>query len=67
MGVTGCDGSFSAGDAVEVFGGGEQLIAKGVATMDVGSLTSVMGRRTSELAEGESTVIHRDNLVVLAP
>ena len=67
VGVTGCSGQFGAAEAVEVFGPGERLIAKGVAALGAEGIVAVMGRRTTDLNEGESIVIHRDNLVVLAP
>lgn len=61
-GVTGVDGQFSAGAAIEVRHGGG-LIAKGLAAMAAADVTQAQGRHSS-VAGGE--VIHRDDLVVLA-
>jgi glutamate 5-kinase len=60
-GVTGVDGVFSAGAAVEVKHG-DRLIAKGLASMSAAEIARVRGEHTS-VAGGE--VIHRDDLVVL--
>lgn len=64
VGVVGCTGNFGHSDAVEVFTN-DRLIAKGVASLDAGQIRAVMGRRTADLDEGRSMIIHRDNLVVL--
>ncbi len=66
VGVTKCDGQFKSGEAVEVLTGDQRLIAKGVSQLDADRAAAVMGRRTAELGDGESVIIHRDNLVVLA-
>ncbi len=66
VGVVACEGSFDAGDAVEVYTSTDELIAKGVTAVGAGRTAAVMGRRTADLAEGESLIIHRDNLVLLA-
>ncbi|MDH3498615.1 MAG: glutamate 5-kinase [Acidimicrobiia bacterium] len=66
VGVVGCTGEFGHGDAVEVYTDDGAMIAKGVTAMDAIRTAAVMGRRTTELAEGDSLVIHRDNLVVLS-
>lgn len=60
-GVTGVDGSFAAGAAVEVRHG-HDLVAKGLVAMSAGEIARVKGQHTS-VAGGE--VIHRDDLVVL--
>lgn len=62
VGVTGVDGMFSVGDAVEVVDGDGNLIAKGLVRVGSSMLAQVAGRHTSEVG-GE--VIHRDDLVVL--
>lgn len=61
VGVTGVEGSFSRGSAVEVLRG-DSLIAKGLAGMSAAEIGRVLGEHSS-LAGGE--VIHRDDLVVL--
>ncbi len=61
VGVTGVEGSFSGGAAVEVRHEGS-LIAKGLAAMSANEILRVRGEHTS-VAGGE--VIHRDDLVVL--
>lgn len=60
-GVTGVEGLFGAGAAVEVTCDG-QLIAKGLAEMPSVEISRVQGEHSS-VAGGE--VIHRDDLVVL--
>lgn len=61
VGVTGVEGSFSAGAAVEVTHD-ETLVAKGLTSMSAADITNVRGQH-SDVAGGE--VIHRDDLVVL--
>ena len=60
-GVSGVEGSFSGGAAVEI-AHGERLIAKGLVAMSAVEIDRVRGKHTS-VAGGE--VIHRDDLVVL--
>jgi len=62
VGVTGVDGDFSIGDAVEVIDADGGLLGKGLTGLGASMLTKVAGRHTSEVG-GE--VIHRDDLVVL--
>ena len=62
VGVTGVDGMFSVGDAVEVVDGEGNLVGKGLVRVGSSMLTQVAGRHTWEVG-GE--VIHRDDLVVL--
>jgi glutamate 5-kinase len=62
VGVTGVDGQFAVGDAVEVIDGNGALVAKGLVRIGSSTLETVVGRHTSEVG-GE--VIHRDDLVVL--
>ena len=61
VGVTGVEGVFPEGAAVEVKHG-DALIAKGLVAMSAAEITRVRGEHTS-VAGGE--VIHRDDLVVL--
>ena len=60
-GVTGVEGSFPIGAAVEVRSGGD-LVAKGLVAMAAGDIARMKGEHSS-VAGGE--VIHRDDLVVL--
>lgn len=62
VGVTGVDGSFSQGSAIEITGPSGAVIAKGVTRLGSGELARVAGLR-SDVAGGE--VVHRDDLVVL--
>lgn len=70
-GVRGVEGSFRAGDAVEVRVEGEaRAFAKGIAQYDASELRRVLGKPSAELPallgyEGPETVIHRDDLVLL--
>jgi glutamate 5-kinase len=64
-GVTGAEGSFAAGDAVEVAGPDGQVFAKGIARRDAAAVRAAAGKRSHELDDGEPEVIHRDDLVVL--
>ena len=62
VGVTGVDGQFGIGDAVEVIDTGGALVGKGLVGIASTTLGDAAGRHTSEVG-GE--VIHRDDLVVL--
>jgi glutamate 5-kinase len=62
VGVTGVDGEFAVGDAIEVVDGDGVLVGKGVAGVGSSLLAEVAGRHTSEVG---AEVIHRDDLVVL--
>jgi glutamate 5-kinase len=62
VGVTGVEGDFTNGDAVEVVDAAGELVAKGLAGLSASMLQRVTGQHTSE-AGGE--VIHRDDLVML--
>ena len=64
-GVIGVDGSFEAGDAVDVAGPDGTVFGKGLARLG-GRPLAVAGRRTAELPDGTPhEVVHRDDLVVL--
>lgn len=63
VGVTGLEGSFPEGAAVEVVGPDGALVAKGLVTVSSTGLIPLLGRRTHGGWGGE--VIHRDDLVVL--
>lgn len=60
-GVTGVEGGFGVGAAIEVHHDGA-LIAKGLTALSAGDIVATRGQHTS-VAGGE--VIHRDDLVVL--
>jgi glutamate 5-kinase len=65
-GVIGVDGTFDAGDAVELAGPDGTVFGKGLARLGAKALASVAGRQTAELPEGTPhEVVHRDDLVVL--
>ena len=64
VGVVEVTGDFAAGAAIEVFGPGQVLVAKGVTALASTQLRTMMGSRTADLGiDGEA--IHRDVLVVL--
>ncbi len=64
-GVRSIEGSFVAGDAVEVVADG-RAFAKGIVRLSASALASAAGKRTSDLDDGvPHEVIHRDDLVVL--
>ncbi len=70
VGVTGADGEFSAGDAVEVVDPHGVIVARGLTNYDVADVALVAGRSTTsasaEYGSGYAReVIHRDDLVVL--
>ncbi|MBW3662656.1 MAG: glutamate 5-kinase [Actinobacteria bacterium] len=70
VGVTGVDGSFSAGDAVEVVDPEGHAVARGLVNYDVGDVAKLAGRSTSaavdEFGPGFAReVIHRDDLVLV--
>jgi len=66
-GIRDVQGHFDAEGAVEVVDAAGHVFAKGLVTMDAGTVRSAAGRRTADLPAGSPTeVIHRDDLVVLA-
>lgn len=71
VGVTGCEGSFVAGDAVEVVAPDGRIVARGLCAYDAASVGRLAGLTTDEAvatlgpAFGRE-VIHRDDLAVLA-
>ena len=69
-GVVGVEGSFGDGDAVDVVGPDNAVVARGLVNYNAVELPHLIGRTTSELAAlhgpgYEREVIHRDDLVVL--
>jgi len=68
-GVTGADGTFERGDAVDVAGPGGQVLARGLAAYSRADVLRIMGRRSSEIEQlvgfrGRDEIIHRDDLVL---
>lgn len=71
VGVTGFEGRFAVGDAVEVAGPDQTVVARGLVNYDASELARIAGRHTVEAAETfgpgyAREVIHRDDLVVFA-
>lgn len=69
-GVTGVEGEFSAGDAVELASVNGKVIARGLVAFDSSEIPQMLGRSTKELAkelgpEYERELVHRDDLVLL--
>ena len=65
-GVIGSSGPFVVGDVVDVVGPDETVFARGITAVDAKALETVLGRRSEDLPVGMSTtVVHRDDLVVL--
>jgi glutamate 5-kinase len=65
-GVMEVEGSFGAGDAVEVADRKGELVAKGLVRYGSDELASYRGRRSEELPESVvPEAIHRDDLVIL--
>jgi len=62
-GVTGLEGTFVAGDPVELCGPDGRAVARGLVAYDAGELPALLGRSTREL--GLREVVHRDDLVLL--
>jgi glutamate 5-kinase len=70
-GITAVDGSFSAGDPVDLVDAGSGApVARGLVNYDAVELPALLGRSTPELAAAlgpgyEREVVHRDDLVLL--
>jgi glutamate 5-kinase len=69
-GVSAVEGSFIAGDTVELIGPDRKVIARGLVAFDATELPVMLGRSTKELAialgpEYERELVHRDDLVLL--
>ncbi|HET8975034.1 MAG TPA: glutamate 5-kinase [Solirubrobacterales bacterium] len=67
VGVTGVEGAFSAGDAVEIAGDGG-VIGKGVVNYSAGELDRIKGMRTDQVREllphASDEAVHRDYFVL---
>ncbi len=69
-GVTKVDGSFTAGDPVDLIDENGHTIARGLVNFDSAELPELLGRSTRDLARErgpayEREVVHRDDLIVL--
>ena len=69
-GITGVEGSFDAGDPVNLYDENGAIIARGLVNYDASEIPGLMGRSTRWLAsklgpEYEREVVHRDDLVIL--
>ena len=69
-GITGVDGTFDAGDPVNLRDENDTIIARGLVNYDAAEIPGLMGRSTRWLAsklgpEYEREVVHRDDLVIL--
>jgi glutamate 5-kinase len=69
-GIVGVEGSFSAGEPVDMVGTDGQAVARGLVNYAASELPRLLGRSTRELAaqlgpEYEREVVHADDLVLL--
>ena len=69
-GITGVEGTFDAGDPVNLRDENDTVIARGLVNYDATEIPDMMGRSTRWLAsklgqEYEREVVHRDDLVIL--
>jgi glutamate 5-kinase len=64
VGVTGVEGDFGAGSAVEITGPDGVVLGKGLVSMTADQVEQSIGRHSSEVG---GVVVHRDDLVVLDP
>ena len=65
-------GTFDAGDPVDLCDGDGHAVARGLVNYDASEIPGLLGRSTRELArelgpEYEREVVHRDDMVILAP
>jgi len=70
-GITGVEGTFDAGDPVNIRDENDRIVARGLVNYDATEIPGLMGRSTRWLAgklgpEYEREVVHRDDLAVLA-
>jgi glutamate 5-kinase len=69
-GITGVEGTFDAGDPVNICDENDTIVARGLVNYDAAEIPGLMGRSTRWLAsklgpEYEREVVHRDDLVIL--
>jgi len=70
-GITRIDGTFVAGDPVDLLDQNGNIVARGLVNFDAQELPGLLGRSTRDLAREfgpayEREVVHRDDLVLLA-
>lgn len=71
-GITGVEGTFDAGDPVDLVDKEGRVVARGLVNYDAKEIPALMGRSTRWLAreigpEYEREVMHRDDVVILDP
>ncbi|MEY2597532.1 MAG: hypothetical protein RL182_615, partial [Actinomycetota bacterium] len=69
-GVTAVEGTFDAGETVDLVDPNGQIIARGIINFASDEIPQMLGRSTKELAatlgaEFERELVHRDDLVIL--
>jgi glutamate 5-kinase len=69
-GVTGVEGSFSAGEAVDLVTAQGEVVARGLVNFDAAELPALLGRSTWVLArelgaDYSREIVHRDDLVLI--
>ena len=69
-GVTGVEGTFEAGEPVELVGPDGALVARGLVSYDADEVPPLLGRSTSELRASlgpgyDRELVHRDDLVLV--
>jgi glutamate 5-kinase len=69
-GITQVEGSFSAGDPVDLTDGAGRVLARGLVGYDAAELPALLGRSTRDLARElgaayQREVVHRDDLVLI--
>ena len=69
-GVTAVEGTFDAGETVDLVDSDGKVIARGIVNFDSEEIPQMLGRSTKELAttlgaEFERELVHRDDLVIL--
>jgi glutamate 5-kinase len=69
-GVTGVEGTFHAGDPVDLAAPDGTPVARGLVNFDAEEIPALLGRSSGDLArelgaEYEREVVHRDDLVLL--
>lgn len=66
-GVVGVEGGFEPGHVITVVDGDGTVFARGITAMSSTVVREVIGKQTTDLPDGQSHVIHRDDLVDLEP
>ena len=69
-GITGVEGTFDAGDPVNIRDENDMIVARGLVNYDATEIPGLMGRSTRWLAsklgpEYEREVVHRDDMVIV--